>query len=200
LHETASAPQELHGLSVRGILRFGRTPRVSLRVTAAACAACVLPAILLAIALHRHPGSAKPVIGRFLQVGGTVRATVGADHTSIVVRDSQTIRGGDRIVCDSDVRSLIELTDGTLVSLEGGSAVTVERNRSDDIEIFVEQGRALFEVAEQDPDEHCVIVRTPQATATVLGTLFSIEAQPTWTRTGNCPVCRCSGSLRYDQR
>lgn len=183
MREAASAQRELNGLSTGRILPFRRMPSASLCVAVAASAACVLLAVLLVITLHGRDDPAVPVIGRFLQVGGTVHATVGADQTSVLVRDSQTIREGDRIVCDSDMRSLIELTGGTLLSLEGGSTVTIERNRSDDIEIFVERGKALFEVAEQAPGERCVVVRTPQATATVLGTLFSVEAQATWTRT-----------------
>jgi ferric-dicitrate binding protein FerR (iron transport regulator) len=183
LHEAACARRELTGLSAGRILRIGRRWTASQGVAVAASAACLLFAVLfLAMLLHNPPRRRQPAIGRFLQVGGVVRTAAEGHATNLLVRDGQPVLEGDRIVCDSAMRSLIELTDGSLLCLEGGSAITVERNQSDDIEIFLDRGRVLFEVARQDPNAHRVVVRTAQATATVLGTLFSIEAQDTWTR------------------
>jgi hypothetical protein len=72
--------------------------------------------------------------------------------------------------------------DGTLLFLEGESAITITRNQAKYVEIFIGQGKVLFEVAERGPNEHRLVAKTHQATATVLGTLFSIEVQPTWMR------------------
>lgn len=182
MREAASTRCELNGLSVGRILLWPGMRSTSFCVATAASVACLLLSALLVIVLYDHSRGAESALGRFLQVSGTVRTTTVTEHHNLLVEDGQTVKEGDRIVCDPDMQSLIELTDGTLLSLVGGSAVTIQRNQSDDIEIFVEQGKVFFEVAEQDPNMQRVVVKTPQAVATVLGTLFSIEVETTWSR------------------
>jgi ferric-dicitrate binding protein FerR (iron transport regulator) len=182
MREAACARRELNGLSAGRIGPVGRQWNFPLWTALAASAACICFVVLLVFILQGRSHRAQPPIGRFLQVGGAARAPAGTASANLLVRDGQPVLEGDRIVCDANMRSLIELTDGTLLCLEGGSAITINRNQADDVEILVDRGKVLFEVTKRDANESRVVVKTPQATATVLGTLFSIEVQSSWTR------------------
>jgi hypothetical protein len=181
IHEAALTQQELKGFGTGKILSWTPQRPLSVYVTVAASAACLGLAVLLGMLLQDQRRDA-PVIGRFLQVSGHIQSVTDTDRTNLFTKDDQIVKEGDRITCDPGMQSLIELNDGTLLSLEGGSILTIDRNQADNIEISVEQGKVLFEVAEQDPTLHHVIVKTPQTVATVLGTLFSVEVQDSWSR------------------
>jgi hypothetical protein len=182
MREAALTRRELNRLSVGRILLWGEKHNISFCVATAASAACILLSIILVVVLYGHSRDSRPVLGRLLQVSSTPHTTTGTEH-HLILKDGQTVNEGDRIVCDPDMQSLIELNDGTLLSLEGDSIITLQRKQTDDVEIFVERGKVLFEVTKQDPNKHHMVVRTPQTTTTVLGTLFSVEVQNTWSRT-----------------
>lgn len=179
MREAAQTQCALKGMSAGKILPLV-PKRLSLYVAVTASAACLVLATLLGMSLHRN--AQKPIIGRFLQVSGGAQVNSHTDRQHLPAKQDQPIKAGDRIECDPGVQSLIELNDGTLLSLDGGSVLTVNRNQADNIEISVERGKVLLEVAEQDPNLHHVIVKTPQTVATVLGTLFTVEVQETWSR------------------
>mgnify|MGYP000883475374 CR=1 FL=1 len=179
LREGARARLELAKLSVGTALRarLGRMLRTRLPLLAAACLALALMILLWPGRPGDLPG---PTMGTCLSVTGD--AVIERDQTRVALHVDTPIQQGDRIVSALRADSLVRLVDGTVFSLAGGSAVRIDRTASHEIEIVLERGEAVFEVNTRRLEDGRVLVRTPQATATVLGTSFVMEAQPTTTR------------------
>ena len=77
-----------------------------------------------------------------------------------------------RIVAGSDTTVVLQYPDGSLLTLEEGSALRLERGRGK--KVFLEQGALLADMQPQKPGKE-MIMDTPNATVTVLGTRYRLE-------------------------
>ena len=136
--------------------------------------------------------------------GGSSSATVLGDRGSIE-RMGQTMRLGSQphAVADGDVlvadgsALLLRFSDGTEVELSSGARMSVRSGSINGAKrLDLERGALLARVAKQKSDES-LLVATPQAHATVLGTTFRVRIESVGTRLtveeGRIAFARSSG-------
>ncbi len=121
------------------------------------------------------------VIGSLVVVGdpGVVRH---ADGGQTPIRDGLPIRADDRIITGANVSLDLRWPDeATVITLSGGSAVTLPGSRPTTATLPIEQERLVLEhgavvaqVAHQ-PTGRRFAIATPQAHVTVIGTRFTVR-------------------------
>jgi ferric-dicitrate binding protein FerR (iron transport regulator) len=181
------AEAQLHGLlhcavanrqAQSRIIEIG-SPARQRWVIAATVAGTIAATLIISTAMFlwfRNPG--EKTIAAVKEIHGTV------DWNSGIGVASRRLHAGDRvmagtIVLEGDATFVqLRLDDGTLVSLNGNS----ELNFSDDgrKRLFLRSGTLVAEVKPQ-PKDRPMLVRTPAAELVVLGTQFTLDAEPTAT-------------------
>lgn len=200
----------------------GRTPRIADAVAASIAARSSRRNKISTRFLRRKRREAAPwwlaaaaglllAVGLFLVVpsGGSSSATVIGDRGSIE-RAGQTLRLGSQphAVADGDVlvadgsALLLRFSDGTEVELSSGARMSVRSGSlSGAKHLELERGALLARVAKQKSDES-LLVATPQAHATVLGTTFRVRIESVGTRLtveeGRIAFARSSGGERLE--
>jgi len=145
MREAALARLELNGQRIGNILRsYGtKTLRSSFTIIMAAC--IVLVGLIFCIWLIPGRINDQPVVGVCLQTYGNGGVMIERNKNRIVIGQNNSILEGDRILSGPRAQGVMQLTDGVILSLEGGSSVYLKGT-----EIFLEQGEALFEVDVSD--------------------------------------------------
>jgi transmembrane sensor len=88
-------------------------------------------------------------------------------------------------------RSIIELSDGSKITLNAGSTLSYPKTFSDTLREVVLEGEAFFEIASNP--EKPFVVRSGSLLTTVLGTKFNVKVLPD---TGQIQVALVEGSVR----
>lgn len=183
MREGAITRLELNGLGIGKIFRSYGGRNIGSRFALIAAACIVLVGLVLWVWLSPGRVNHRPVVGVCLQVSGSGGVMIERNNKRIVIGQNSPILEGDRILSGPRAQGLMQLTDGVILSLGGGSSVYfIGRTSAKETEILLEQGEALFEVDRREPNENQFVVRTPQTRVTVFGTLFALETQPTRTR------------------
>src|SRR3954470_17439366 len=112
-----------------------------------------------------HPP--PPALGKIAAVTGALRIqTASSDRTG---GEGSALHAGDTLRTAAKAGARIELRDGTKLELSPATHVRLEAAG-----LRLSSGRVLARVAPQHQD---FVVRTPQAEARVLGTVFTVEAR-----------------------
>jgi len=159
--------------SVRPIPETGR--RKPIRAALWAAAACLILGLSLwgSWTLLAGRSGAKD-IGTCLYVSGSGQALIQRDQQDIVAAPHTVLKAGDRMQCTADTQAMLRLHDGTIISMEPLCQLVLMSSHQEP-RITLEQGEALFEIAEQTLTAS-FHVGTPHAAVTVLGTTFTLDA------------------------
>ena len=112
-----------------------------------------------------------PPFGVCLNVSGSGEAQIERSAKVLPLTPDVHVRVGDRVICGEHARAMLRLSDGSILSLDKGTQVTLVSARP---EINLEGGEVLFEISERKPDEPAFQVHTSQSTVDVMGTVFGL--------------------------
>ncbi len=154
----ASEPKQTHKSSFK---------QIALAVLATA-------AVVFAL-VWRPQSSTNPVAGHgfFWDVSGAAELQLERAGHSTHARKGDSISVGDVVHCGADTRAMIRLEDGSILSMEPNSSLTLVSQRP---QVRLDRGKVLFEIESRSDDEKPFEVRTGQSTVEVMGTMFTLEA------------------------
>lgn len=112
-----------------------------------------------------------PSLGVCVNVSGNSVVQIERGSRLLPVAPGDPLHVGDRIVCDPHARALMQLQDGSMLSLNKGATLTLVSDRP---EVRLERGQALFEVAERKDGALPFQVHTAESTVNVMGTVFGL--------------------------
>ena len=112
-----------------------------------------------------------PSFGTCVNVSGNSVVQVRRGDATINLNANDQLHVGDRVVCDAHARALLKLNDGSILSLDKGTQLTLVSDRP---ELRLEQGEATFEVAKRSEGSPPFQVHTSQSTVDVMGTVFGL--------------------------
>ncbi|PHQ34057.1 FecR domain-containing protein [Rhodopirellula bahusiensis] len=113
----------------------------------------------------------SPPFGICLTVSGSGEAQVERSAGVFPLAPETHVRVGDKVVCGEHARAVLRLVDGSILSLDKGTRVTLASARP---EVNLDQGDVLFEVSDRRPDELPFQVHTSLSTIDVMGTIFGL--------------------------
>ena len=97
-----------------------------------------------------------------------------AAHTGDALHDRQ------RVVTGQDSQAVVRYDDGSTITLDAGSELTIDTEQ-DAKRLLLTAGALVGHIAKQ-PHDHPLVLRTPQARAEVVGTVFTLSASAARTR------------------
>jgi len=146
----------------------------------AALAACLAIGGIAAL-LAWNVWSRPEQVGRCLFVSEGQEVHLWRQDRQLPVRTKTVLREGDRIQTSSEAQSTMRLEGVGIVTLQGRTTLEVFA-ASQPVALRVTQGRILVEAAKRGPGEQPLVIRTPQTSVQVVGTVFDLEVEPTATR------------------
>lgn len=149
-------------------------PAAASRVWAGSLAAVALVLVIL-VAL----GPSKIPSARLTVASGAVTWKPSQRAVGVLVRPGQTLRDGFLETHTTDSSARVRLADGTELALSGASLLRL--GLEDGMVLELTRGGLSAEVTPQPPG-HPMLVGTPEARMTVLGTRFLLESRAQSTR------------------
>ncbi len=141
--------------------------------------------ILLGTFVLAQPGGAEATLvvsaGEVVvnQAGGVIFASTG--DTAVSAGEVMTVQEGDTIRLDTAASAQLRLQDGSTVDLFGGTTLAVsELVNNDDsyrVRLNLLSGKTLSRVVRLLRSDDAFEIKTPSSTASVRGTVFTVEAQ-----------------------
>ena len=141
--------------------------------------------IVLGTFVLAQPGSAEATLvvsaGEVVvnQAGGAIFASSG--DTAVSAGEAMTVQEGDTIRLDATASAQLRLQDGSTVDLFGGTTLAVsELVNNDDsyrVRLNLLSGKTLSRVVRLLRSDDAFEIKTPSSTASVRGTVFTVEAQ-----------------------
>ncbi|MEM9368569.1 MAG: FecR family protein [Planctomycetota bacterium] len=169
LRETMSEQVEVSMIQ-NSLSTSRRTSKKVIAWFAFANAAVVLVAVGVFL-LNRSTDATVGSLGFCVNVAGNSDVQVERESQLLSVVPGDPLHVGDRIVCDPRARALVQLNDGSMLSLNKGATLTLVSGRP---EVHLESGRALFEITQREGDAEPFQVRTSESTVNVMGTVFGL--------------------------
>ena len=147
--------------------------RSLVRVLTAVAAAITIGAVLLGVWYLLAGSPEETRLGTCLSVSGSGQVHIERGAERFRGLPGFELRVGDRVICDADTQAMLGLVDGSMLSMEPDSRLTLISSQP---QVTLEQGEALFEIVERSADMPAFQVLTGQSTVAVLGTVFTLEA------------------------
>lgn len=122
------------------------------------------------------------IAGYCLHVSGSDDMVLLRNNREIIAKTGTAVYWDDIVETSSDAHALLELKQIGILSLEGTGEMLFRETGQSGHEIFLKHGSVLFDIIKRDPSTEPLVVKTENATMNVLGTVFSLEAQPAATR------------------
>lgn len=141
--------------------------------------------LILGAFVLAQPGSAEATLvvsaGEVVvnQAGGAIFAS--SAETAVSAGDVLTVQQGDTIRLDAAASAQLRLQDGSTVDLFGGTTLAVSELVTNDdsyrVRLNLFSGKTLNRVVRLLRSDDAFEVKTPSSTASVRGTVFTVEAQ-----------------------
>lgn len=114
----------------------------------------------------------QPGIGVCLNIsGGSELYLARGTHRTRMMPDSE-VRLGDKVQCGDHTQAMLQLSDGSILSMEPQSMITLVSSQP---EIELGHGEVHFEIAKRDETTPAFRVQTAQSTVDVMGTVFTLS-------------------------
>ena len=159
---------------------FPKFPQHTWALGFAALLLLVLGAFVLAL-----PGGAEATLvvsaGEVIvnQAGGAIFAS--SAETAVAAGDVVTVQEGDTIRLSESASAQLRLQDGSTVDLFGGTTLAVNELVTNDdsfrVQLSLFSGKTLNRVVRLLRNDDTFEVKTPSSTASVRGTVFTVEVQ-----------------------
>lgn len=173
LAEQAELQSFHEGLSTHPAGASRRRPRALVTVVAASAILAIATSLWLYLSDSPH----HPSLGTCMHVSGSGQVQIVRGSERFPALPEFTLTAGDRVVCDAHTQAMLRLTDGSIVSMEPDSRLTLISGQP---RVKLEHGEALFEIVERSTDMPAFEVLTGQSTVSVLGTIFTlVSGDPT---------------------
>ena len=132
--------------------------------------------LLVAVGVYLFPASTsskEASIGQCVNLSGNSSVHIERGKTVLQLGPNDDLCVGDRVVCDAHARAVLRLNDGSILSMDKGSALTLVSERP---EVRLEIGKTMFEIAKRQPNALPFQVQTGQSTVDVMGTVFGLTS------------------------
>lgn len=171
LRDTMSEQIEINSIQ-ESVSRPASTPEAGkIRWVGWASAAVLLIAIT-GVFFYSDAASGEPLsIGVCLSVSGSGDCQLVRSSELSRLFPASHFSTGDRVICGDDAQAMLQLSDGSILSMASGSEVTFV---SDLPEVKLNKGEVFFEIAKRGDGMLPFKVHTGQSTVEVLGTVFNI--------------------------
>ncbi|QDU90286.1 FecR protein [Pirellulimonas nuda] len=141
--------------------------------TLALAATLLIGTLTLGYSIYRGGPRDAPQMGVCMSVSGGSELGVQRGEQHYRADSGFPLRVGDRVTCDAQTKAMLRLSDGSIVSMEPGSLVSLD---SDSPRLGLLRGEAFFEIAPRRDGMPPFEVLTGQSTVAVMGTVFSLVA------------------------
>ncbi|MEP3478965.1 MAG: FecR domain-containing protein [Fuerstiella sp.] len=155
LQDSVAAPRPIQSLQRSSVLKIS--------------AAILLVAAGIGLLFWQSPSA--ETIGVCVNVSGSSNLSIERETEISRLMPETMLRTGDTIQCGADVRAMLRLTDGSILSMESDSAVTLVSSRP---EIRLDRGEVMFEIAKRNEGALPFRVQTVESTVDVMGTVFGL--------------------------
>ncbi len=173
LREVMLEETELQGSPESPASYAAAGPGSFMKLLKAAAAFIAIGAIVSGAWFFFSDYSGKDPIGTFLHISGNSQVQIERNSRILQALSRPELRAGDRVVCGSRSQAMISLADGSILSMEPDSCLSLV---SDQPQVTLEKGEVLFEITERKKGIPAFTVVTGQSTVAVLGTMFSLQA------------------------
>lgn len=171
LRETLSEQVEVQLIQESAALSIARPPRRWLLQATVALATTLLLSIGIFYYTYYAQTGPRISFGNCVNISGSNELYVERNSGPVQLVPEATLRIGDVIRCGGHSQATLRLFDGSILSLEPRSQVTLVSTRP---EIQLDYGKVLFEIARRKENNQPFQVHTGQSTVDVMGTVFGL--------------------------
>lgn len=150
----------------------GKSPS-RIRVLTVVAAAIILVLVLAGTWLFLAGPAEGIRLGVCFSSSGSGQVRIERGGEPIPALPASVLRAGDRVITGVDAQAMLRLEDGSMLSMEPESCLTLT---SQEPQVKLEKGEALFEIVQRPSGKPAFRVVTGQSTVDVLGTIFSLKA------------------------
>jgi ferric-dicitrate binding protein FerR (iron transport regulator) len=146
----------------------------------AACAAC-LAICGLGLLAAWNQWERPERIGRCVRVSEGGELMLLRLGRQVPLRQNTVLRAGDRIQTGCEAEVVLRVDGAGTLTLQGLNTLDLFAP-SEEVGLAIQQGRMLIGAEKRTPGTPPLVIRTPQSSVRVLGTVLGLEVEPTATR------------------